>query len=82
MIERLLSVGSGALATWLALVFLNPTQPPGGDPNPDYITAVVIGAIVSLIWPLAWGFFAARRIKNRRDQQIADEVARQTGKPG
>jgi hypothetical protein len=78
VIERLLSVGTGALATWLALVILNPTQPVGSDPNPDYVTAVIIGAIVSLIWPLAWALFVTRRARARRDKEIADEVARQT----
>ena len=80
MIERLLSVGTGALATFLMLIILNPTD--SADPNADYLTAVVVGALVSLIWPLVWGFIAARRLKARRDEQIQKEVEKQMGGQG
>ena len=46
MIERFLSVVTGALVTFLALIILDPTT--GGDPNGDYLTAVVIGGLASL----------------------------------
>jgi phosphotransferase system glucose/maltose/N-acetylglucosamine-specific IIC component len=77
MIERLLSVGTGALVTYLALVILNPTD--SLDPNGDYLTAVLIGAAVSLIWPLVWLFMIRRRRQNKMDEKVAEEVAKQTG---
>lgn len=77
MIERLLSVGTGALATYLALIVLDPAA--GGDPSGDYLTAVLIGAAVSLIWPLVWLLLIRRRRQNKMDEKVAEEVAKQTG---
>lgn len=77
MIERLLSVGTGALATYLALIILDPAV--GGDPSGDYLTAVLIGAAVSLIWPLVWLLLIRRRRQNKMDEKVAEEVAKQTG---
>lgn len=77
MIERILSVVTGALVTFLALVILNPAE--GGDPTGDYLTAVVIGALASLIWPIIWLFWMRRRRQNKMDEQVAAEVAKQTG---
>jgi uncharacterized protein YneF (UPF0154 family) len=41
------------------------------------VTAVVIGAIATILWPIVIGFFLARRVKNRRDEQIQKEVDKQ-----
>ncbi|HJT63483.1 MAG TPA: hypothetical protein VJ839_01785 [Candidatus Limnocylindria bacterium] len=76
MIERLLSVGTGALVTYLALVILDPTT---GDASSEYLTAVLIGAATSLIWPLVWLFMMRRRRQNKMDEKVAEEVAKQTG---
>ena len=80
MIERFLSVVTGALVTYLMLIILNPTE--GGDPNSEYLTAVVVGAIASLAWPLIWLLFARRRRQSKIDKQVAEEVAKQTGGQG
>jgi hypothetical protein len=77
VIERFLSVVTGALVTFLALVIMNPTD--DADPMGTYLTAVVIGALASLIWPLIWLLLVRRRRQNKIDQQVADEVAKQTG---
>lgn len=77
MIERILSVATGALVTYLALVILNPTD--SLDPNGDYLTAVLIGAAASLIWPIVWLVLMRRRRQNKIDKQVAEEVAKQTG---
>ena len=75
MIERILSVLTGAVVTFLALVIMNPTD--DADPNGTYLTAVVIGALASLIWPVIWAVWMGRRAKARRDNKIEEEVARQ-----
>jgi hypothetical protein len=77
MIERFLSVVTGALVTLLMLIVLDPTD--AADPMADYLTAVVVGALASLIWPLIWLLLMRRRRQNKMDQQVAEEVAKQTG---
>ncbi|HET9498017.1 MAG TPA: hypothetical protein VFP83_06795 [Candidatus Limnocylindria bacterium] len=77
MIERILSVLTGALVTFLMLIILNPTD--AADPNSEYLTAVVVGALASLIWPIVWLVMMRRRRQNKIDKQVAEEVAKQTG---
>ena len=77
MIERILSVATGALVTYLALIILNPAE--GPDPNSEYLTAILIGAAASLIWPIIWLVLMRRRRQNKIDKQVAEEVAKQTG---
>lgn len=77
MIERILSVLTGALVTFLMLIILNPTD--AADPNSEYLTAVVVGAMASLIWPIVWLVMMRRRRQNKIDKQVAEEVAKQTG---
>ena len=80
MIERGLSIVAGALVTFLMLIILNPTD--AADPNSEYLTAVVVGALASAVWPLIWLLMIRRRRQNKMDQQVAEEVAKQTGGPG
>jgi hypothetical protein len=80
MIERGLSIVTGALVTFLMLIILNPTD--AADPNSEYLTAVVVGALASAVWPLIWLLMIRRRRQNKMDQQVAEEVAKQTGGPG
>jgi hypothetical protein len=80
MIERFLSVVTGALVTFLMLIILNPTD--AADPTADYLTAVVVGALASLIWPLIWLLMMRRRRQNKIDKEVAEEVAKQTGGQG
>jgi hypothetical protein len=74
VIQRLIAVSLGALVTYLALILLDPRT---GDANSEYLTAVVIGALVSFFWPIAIGFWLGRRAKERREDQISAEVERQ-----
>jgi hypothetical protein len=46
----------------------------GSQFSDKYLPAVVIGAIVALAWPWVIGLLLARRVKNRRDEQIQKEV--------
>ena len=40
-------------------------------------TAAIAGAIAAFLWPIVIGFFLARRVKQRREDEIQAEVARQ-----
>ena len=75
MIQRTIGVALGALVTYLLLVLLNPAN--SADPNSTYLTAVIVGAIVSWAWPFVIGIWLGRRAKERRDEQIEKEVQRQ-----
>jgi hypothetical protein len=63
----------GALATWLALFLMKPIP---GDTS-AYAIVAVIGAIVAFLWPLVFGFWMGRRVKQRREDSIEAEVQRQ-----
>jgi hypothetical protein len=75
VIQRTIGVALGALATYLLLVLLNPAN--SADPNSTYLTAVVVGAVVSWAWPFVIGIWLGRRAKQRRDDRIEKEVQRQ-----
>ena len=66
--QHIIGVGIGALATYLILIL---TKAAAAD---QYLPAIFIGAIVALAWPWVIGLLLARRIKNRRDDQIQKEV--------
>jgi hypothetical protein len=74
MIQRTIGVAIGALATYLLLVVLVPAQ---GDRTQAYLTAVVVGAVISWAWPVVIAFWLGRRAKERREEQIEKEVQRQ-----
>ena len=73
MLQRLIGVSLGALVTYLLLVLLNL----GSSPEQSYAVAVIVGAIVSFLWPWVIGWYLVRRARNRRDEQISKEVDRQ-----
>lgn len=72
MLQRLIGVSLGAVVTYLLLVLLNV-----GSNEANYATAVIIGAIVSFIWPWFIAWFLVRRHRNKQQEQISREVDRQ-----
>ncbi len=70
VIQRALGQGVGALAAW-AILWWNQVD------SAVATTAVVVGALAAFFWPIVVGFFLARRVKQRRNDDIQDEVARQ-----
>ena len=71
--QRFIGIVLGALVT-LALLKL---QSLGSDPTPNYLVAVIAGAIVAWLWPWLIGIYLVRRAKQRRSDQIDKEVAEQ-----
>jgi Na+/melibiose symporter-like transporter len=76
MLQRLIGVALGAIVTFVVLFLMKPGVD-GGDPNQGYAIAVVLGAVVSFLWPWVIGFYLARRAKERRDDRIQKEVEKQ-----
>jgi hypothetical protein len=72
MIQRTIGVVLGAVATYLLLLLFA-----GGAQSQVYLTAVVVGGVVSWAWPLVIAFWFGRRAKERRDEEIQKEVQRQ-----
>ena len=70
MIQRLIGVSLGALVTYVLLWWNHVDMTVA-------TTAVIVGAIASFFWPIVAGFLLARRAKQRREDQIQAEVARQ-----
>ena len=71
MLQHVIGSAIGGLVAWLVLVLTNASS------SPQYVTAVVIGAIASMLWPWVIGLFLARRIKQRRQDEIQKEVDKQ-----
>ena len=71
MLQHIIGSVIGAAVAWLVLVITSAST------SSQYVTAVVIGAIATILWPLVIGFVLARRVKQRRNDQIQSEVDRQ-----
>jgi preprotein translocase subunit SecF len=72
--QRIIGIVLGALATYGLLLVLVGTA---GDASRSFGVAVIVGAIVSLVWPWLVGFYVGRRVKERRDEEIQREVEKQ-----
>lgn len=69
--QRIIGIALGAIVTYLVLLLMDTMS---GDAPVRYGIAVLIGALVSLLWPWLIGFFLLRRAKDRRNSQIEREV--------
>ena len=76
MLHRFIGIALGGLVTFVLLLLFV-----GGrlitDTNSAYLAAIVIGGLVAFFWPIAIAFWAARRVKARRDSEMQAEVQRQ-----
>ena len=70
--HHIIGVGIGAVVSYLLLWIMV-----GSQYSDKYLPALLIGAIVALAWPWFIGLMLARRLKNRRDDQIQKEVDQQ-----
>jgi preprotein translocase subunit SecF len=71
MIQRAIGVTIGGVVTLLLLVLMTSVT------IDQAIAPIVIGAIAAWAWPVVIAFWLARRVKERRENQIQDEVERQ-----
>jgi uncharacterized protein YneF (UPF0154 family) len=70
VIQRFIGGAVGALVT-IAILWWNHVD------TSLAATAAIVGAIAAFFWPIVIGFFLARRVKQRREDDIQAEVARQ-----
>jgi hypothetical protein len=70
MLQRIIGGAVGALVV-IAILWWNHVD------TSLAATAAIAGAVAAFFWPIVIGFFLARRVKNRRNDEIQDEVARQ-----
>ena len=76
MIQRFISIVVGAIVTFLLLLLFHNGRIIS-DETSGYLTAVVIGALVNLLWPFIWSTTLARRTRERREAAMRVEVQRQ-----
>lgn len=69
--QRIIGIIIGAAVTYLLLLLMDTMS---GEATIKYGLAVIVGALVSLLWPWVIGFFLLRRAKDRRDEHIEREV--------
>ena len=58
-------------------VLLNVMEAVTKDTQTRYLLAILIGMLVALLWPWVIGLRVARRARDRRDEEIQEEVQRQ-----
>lgn len=67
--QRIIGVVLGALATYVLLVIFA-----GTAQSQVFLVAVIVGLVVSIIWPWAIALMVDRRVKDRRKEEIDREV--------
>ena len=73
MIQRGIGATIGAIVTLVLLLILGPS----GASVEEYITPLVIGAVVTFVWPILIVFWLGRRAKAKHKANIDEEVSRQ-----
>jgi prepilin signal peptidase PulO-like enzyme (type II secretory pathway) len=77
--QRIIGIAIGAVVTYLLLLLMDTMS---GEATVRFGVAVIVGAVVSLLWPWVIGFFLLRRAKARRDEQIDKEVDKRMSEKG
>jgi uncharacterized membrane protein (DUF485 family) len=76
--QRFIGVVLGGAVTFVLLVmFAGTTVNIVSDRNTGFLIAVVVGGIVSWMWPWVIGIILVRRARGRQQDRMQDEVQRQ-----
>jgi hypothetical protein len=70
-IQRIIGLAIGGIVTLILLALMTEVT------IEQAIAPVVIGAVAAFFWPVVIGWYLVRRAKQRREDQIQDEVSRQ-----
>lgn len=80
MLRALMAALIGGVATFVFLVIWDATD--FTQPMTAYFLAGVVSAVGTFLWPAVLGLWAWNRARNRRDERIEEEVARQMSQKG
>ena len=72
--QRFIGVVLGGVTIW---ALLNIADALSTETQPKYLTAIIVGMLVALLYPWVMGILMSRRVKERRDEEIQAEVERQ-----
>ena len=72
--QRIIGILLGGLTIYLLLNIMDALT---SDTQPKYLLAIVIDMIVALLWPWFIAFILARRVRDRRKEEIDREVQEQ-----
>ncbi len=67
--QRIIGIGFGAITTYILLVAFA-----GAAQSQVYLTAVAIGLAIAVVWPWFINLVVARRVKERRREEVDREV--------
>ena len=73
MIRRIVGIVLGVVAFFIVYWITGLGTPS----QPNWALAALIGLVIALIWPWVFGLWAVRRVRQRRQNEIDQEVARQ-----
>ena len=76
MIRRITGIIIGVLA-FLLVYWITGLGTPS---QPNWALAALIGLVVALIWPWLFGLFMVRRVRQKRQDEIDQEVQSQLAK--
>jgi uncharacterized membrane protein YhaH (DUF805 family) len=74
-VQHFIGVVLGAAATFIVLLITSGDIV--ADQTQGYLIAVVVGAIVALLWPWVIGIVLVRRARDRQEQRVHDQVAKE-----
>jgi hypothetical protein len=72
--QRIIGIILGGLTIYVLLLIMDAVS---ADTQPKYLTAIIIGLLVALLYPWVIGIVLGRRSRARRDEEIQAEVERQ-----
>ena len=75
--QRIIGIILGAILTYLLLLLFDGGTRIINDENSAYLVAVIGGAIMSWLWPIVIAWWLVRRHRQRQEDQVNQEVARQ-----
>ena len=74
MTRRITGIILGVVAFFIVYWFTGGLATPAA---PDWALAILVGLVVALIWPWVMGLILVRRARQRRPNEIDQEVQRQ-----